>query len=99
MDCQAFVEVIGMFDQDALDVLWFVEQDAGERPKMHAADVALARHMQKKAQAIFAKFGQIPDKRVSTNVTKRFLIVFWVMYFCLDLSCHGMFLIDLAGVL
>src|SRR5258708_10627887 len=44
MDCQAFVEVIGVFDQNAMDVFWFVEQNAGERPKMHAANVAFARH-------------------------------------------------------
>ena len=42
MDCQAFVEVIGMFDQNAVDMLWCVEQDAGERSKVHAADVASA---------------------------------------------------------
>jgi len=44
MDGQAFVEVIGMFDQDALDVLWFVEENTGKWPKMHAADVIFARH-------------------------------------------------------
>jgi len=42
MDGSAFVEVIGMFDQNAVDVLWFVEQDGRERPKMHGADVACA---------------------------------------------------------
>ena len=44
VDGQAFVEVVGMFDQDALDVLWFVEEDSGKWPKMHAADVVFARH-------------------------------------------------------
>ena len=42
MDGSAFVEVIGMFDQNAVDMLWCVEQDAGERSKVHAADVASA---------------------------------------------------------
>ena len=42
MDGDAFVEVIGMVDQNALDMLWCVEQDAGERSKMHATDVAFA---------------------------------------------------------
>jgi hypothetical protein len=40
MNGQAFVEVIGMFDQNAVDVLRFVEQDAGERSEMQAIDVA-----------------------------------------------------------
>jgi len=44
MNCQAFVEVIGVFDQNAMDVLWFVEQDAGERPKMDAVNISFSRH-------------------------------------------------------
>ena len=44
MDGLALVEVIGMFDQDAMDVLRFVEEDGGKGPKMHAADVIFARH-------------------------------------------------------
>jgi len=32
----AFVEVIGMFDQNAVDVLWCVEQDGRERSKSTA---------------------------------------------------------------
>ena len=42
MDDSALVEVIGMFDQNAMDMLWFVEEDTGEWSKMHAADVASA---------------------------------------------------------
>jgi hypothetical protein len=33
-----------MVDQNAVNVFWFVEQDARERTKMHAADVAFLRH-------------------------------------------------------
>src|SRR5260370_16173216 len=44
MHCQAFVEVIGVFDQNAMDVLWFVEQDAGELPKIDAVNISFARH-------------------------------------------------------
>ena len=39
-----FIKVIGMFDQHALDVRWFIEQDAGERSKMQSVDVAFARY-------------------------------------------------------
>ena len=88
MNGDAFVEVIGMFDQNALDVLGFVEQDGRKRSKMHATDVALVCHTLQEAQTIFAKAGQVPDKRVPANVTKRF----WRVYICLDLSCHDMFL-------
>src|SRR5260370_5298627 len=44
MNCQAFVEVIGVFDQNAMDVLWCVEHDAGERPKMDAVNISFSRH-------------------------------------------------------
>jgi hypothetical protein len=44
MNSHAFVEVIGMVDQNAVNVFWFVEQDARERTKMHAADVAFLGH-------------------------------------------------------
>ena len=44
MDGYALIKVIGMLDKNAVDVLWSVEQDAGERSKMHATDVAFARH-------------------------------------------------------
>src|SRR2546428_11494845 len=49
MHCQTFIEVIGMFDQHALDVCWLVEQDAGERSKMQAVNVAFARYTLQKA--------------------------------------------------
>jgi|GEM_PF-4793064 len=43
MDCHTFVEVIGMLDQNAMNMLRFVEQDDGKRSKMHAIDVTFAR--------------------------------------------------------
>jgi len=42
MDDSAFVEVIGMFDQNTVDVPWFIEKDAREWSEMHAAHVACA---------------------------------------------------------
>lgn len=39
-DSDAFVEVIGMVDQNALHVLWFIKQDTRERPKMDVANVS-----------------------------------------------------------
>jgi hypothetical protein len=57
MDCYAFVKVISMFDQNALDVLWFVEQDAGKWSKMHTVDVTCPSHALKEAQAIFGEVG------------------------------------------
>ncbi len=75
MDCHTFVEVIGVLDQNALYVLWFVEQDGGERSKMHAVDVACARNALQEAQAIFGEIGQAPDKRVPVNIAKRFWVV------------------------
>ncbi len=43
-DDHPFVEVIGMLDQNAMDMLWLIKQNACDRPKMHAADVAFLRH-------------------------------------------------------
>jgi hypothetical protein len=92
MDGQPFIEVIGMFNQNAMDMLWFVEQDDGERPKMHAIDVAFARHTLKEAQSVSGEVGQAPDKRVPANIAKRFGGV----YVCLNVCCHGMLLINPA---
>jgi len=57
MNGYTFVEVIGMFDQNTMDVLWLVKQDARERPKMHAADIALSCHTLQETQTIITKIG------------------------------------------
>ena len=72
MDGHAFVEIIGMFDQNAMNMLRFIEQDGRERPKMHAADVALACYTLKEAQAVFSVVGHVSDKWVPTDVVKCF---------------------------
>ena len=41
LDDLAFVEVIGMFDQNTVNMFRFVEQDAGVRTNPRAADIAL----------------------------------------------------------
>ncbi len=45
MYCQTFIEVIGMLDENTMDVLRFIEQNSGERPEMHSGDIAFASHM------------------------------------------------------
>src|SRR5205823_2119991 len=94
MDCHSFVEVIGMFDENALHMFWFIEQDTGKRPKMHATDIACTCHTLQEAQAVFSEVGQVSDKRVSTtNVTKRFEVV----CICFDVSCHSLLLVNPTG--
>ena len=45
MNCQAFIKVIGMLDQDAMDMLWFIEQDGGEWSEMQTTNIAFTRQM------------------------------------------------------
>ena len=45
MNCQAFIKVIGMLDQDAMDMRWFIEQDGGEWSEMQTTNIAFTRQM------------------------------------------------------
>jgi len=73
MDGCALVEGVGMFDQNALDMLWFVEKNAGERAKTDTTNISCTRHSPKEAQTIFREIGQVPDQRRSAEKTQRFL--------------------------
>src|SRR5258708_626263 len=95
MTGNALAKVEGLFDQNDVEVLRFVEQDAGERPEMHARDVACTRHTLKEVQAIFAEPGQVPDKWIPINVVK----CFFVVDFCFNLHCQDKLLINLASAL
>ena len=88
MDSQSFIEVIGMFNQNAMDMLWFVEQNDGERPKMHAINVTFTRHTLKESQAISGEVGQTSHKRIPANIAK----LFGGVYVCLNVCCHPMLL-------
>src|SRR6266571_413025 len=80
----AFVEVIGMFDQNAVDVFWFVELNEREWSKVDAADVALPCHALQEAQAVVSESGQVAYKWISTNEVKCFLL----MHVWFNLSDH-----------
>jgi len=57
MNGYAFVEVVGMFDQNAVEVFGFVEQDAWEWTKAHAVDITHARNPKQQVEAIFPEVG------------------------------------------
>jgi hypothetical protein len=73
MQANTFVKIVGMFDEDAMHVLWCIEQDARERPDVHAADITFCCLTPQEVQAIFTEFVQVSDQGVSTKVAKRFL--------------------------
>jgi hypothetical protein len=73
VDADAFIEIVSMFNQDAVNMLRAVEQNHRERPETHAADISLAGHALQETQAITIKFKNIADKRVPAGKVKRFL--------------------------
>jgi hypothetical protein len=57
MNRGALIEGIGMLNQDALNVLRFIEENAREWPKVDAAHIGSASHALKETQAVSGKIG------------------------------------------
>src|SRR5579883_366339 len=63
VDGQALIEIVSVFDQNALNMLRPVEENNGKWPKAQRGDIARTRHAEQKVEAVPGKFGQIPDKQ------------------------------------
>src|SRR5262249_41083969 len=68
---QSFVEGVGLFNQNPLNLFWCVEEDAGERTQTHVADIACLCEALQEAQTIFAKIGHTAEKWRPTKSGKR----------------------------
>jgi hypothetical protein len=83
MDGHTFIKVVGVFYQNAVNVLWPIKENAREWPEVHANYIVLASHALEQAQAIFGKFKQIPSQRIALDKMDSF-----VPLRCAHFCCH-----------
>jgi hypothetical protein len=52
MDRASLVKIVGSFNENTMNVFWFVKEDGREWPQMHTANIAGVSHTLKQSQAI-----------------------------------------------
>jgi hypothetical protein len=82
MDGNTFIKVVGVFYQNAVNVLWPIKENAREWPEVHSCHIALMSDALEQAQAIFGKFKQIPYQRITLDKMDSFVLLRCARFYC-----------------
>src|SRR5579859_3135561 len=52
MDRTSLVKIVGVFNENTMNVFWFVKEDGREWPQMHTTHIAGVGHTLKQSQAV-----------------------------------------------